>query len=196
MRTRSPYDVVALLARLGVGVIFIAHGWQKVQVGVTSTGHTFKGQGVPLPTVAAVYSTFVELLGGAALILGLGLPVAGLLLFVDMTGALAFVNGKHGLFITGHRDGYELVLVLGLASLLFATGGGRFSLDARLFRRRDPSPRAMPTSAGPPEVEPRLAYEIVEDISRDTLVAGSKAAGSKAAGSKPASSKRPAAEDR
>ncbi|MCW2940601.1 MAG: DoxX family protein [Actinomycetia bacterium] len=192
MRTRSPYDVVALLARLGVGVIFIAHGWQKIQVGVTSTGHTFKGQGVPLPTVAAVYSTFVELLGGAALILGLGLPVAGLLLFVDMAGAVAFVNGKHGLFITGHRDGYELVLALGLASLLFATGaGGRFSLDARLFRRRDPSPRATPTSVAPPEVEPRLASEIVEDISRDTLVAGSKAAGSK-----PAGSKRPAAEDR
>jgi hypothetical protein len=45
-------------------------------------------------------------------------------------------------------------------------------------------------------VEPRLASEIVEDISRDTLVAGSKAAGSKAAGSKAAGSKRPAAEDR
>jgi putative oxidoreductase len=144
MRTRPLYDVAALLARIGVGVVFIAHGWQKIQVGVTATAAGFDHMGVPVPTAAAVYATFVELLGGAALILGLGLPVAGLLLFADMLGAFIFVNVEHGLFVTDQgmaKEGFELVLVLGLASLLFATGGGgRITLDSRIFPRRSEPP--------------------------------------------------------
>jgi putative oxidoreductase len=142
MRTRPLYDIVALLARTGVGAVFIAHGWQKIQVGITTTSDQFTALDVPLPTAAAVYSTFVELLGGAALILGLGLPVAGVLLFLDMAGAFAFVNGPNGLFLVDEQgvaqNGFELVLVLGLASLAFAAGGGgRLTLDHRLFSRRE-----------------------------------------------------------
>ncbi|WP_308206871.1 DoxX family protein [Actinoallomurus rhizosphaericola] len=136
---RPVFDAVALLARCGVGVVFLAHGWQKIQVGVTATGHQFDAMGVPAPTAAAVYATFVELLGGAALILGVALPVAGTLLFLDMAGAFAFVHAAHGVFLVDKgtaRNGFELVLVLGLASLLFAAGGGgRLTLDHRLFRR-------------------------------------------------------------
>ena len=36
MRNRPIYDVVALLARCGVGTVFLAHGWQKIQVGVNA----------------------------------------------------------------------------------------------------------------------------------------------------------------
>ncbi|HEY7488132.1 MAG TPA: DoxX family protein [Streptosporangiaceae bacterium] len=141
MRPRPLYDIVALLARIAVGAVFIAHGWQKIQVGITSTSDQFAALDVPLPTAAAVYSTFVELLGGAALILGLGLPVAGVLLFIDMAGAFAFVNGPNGLFLVNEhgvaKNGFELVLVLGLVSLVFAVGGaGRITLDSRVFGRR------------------------------------------------------------
>ena len=69
MRNRPIYDVVALLARCGVGAVFVAHGWQKIQVGINATGRNLDAMGAPAPTAAAVYSTFVELLGGAALIL-------------------------------------------------------------------------------------------------------------------------------
>src|SRR6266568_595125 len=99
MRNRALFDIVALPARTAVGIVFVFHGWQKIQVGVTSTGRAFHSMGVPAPTAAAVYSTFVELLGGTALILGIGLPVAGVLLFLDMAGAFAFVNGGNGLFV-------------------------------------------------------------------------------------------------
>ncbi|HEU5157294.1 MAG TPA: DoxX family protein [Streptosporangiaceae bacterium] len=141
MRARPLYDIVALLARIGIGTVFIAHGWQKVQVGVTTTSDQFTAWDVPFPTAAAVYATFVELLGGAALILGLGLPVAGVLLFIDMAGAIAFVNGTNGIFLVDEngvaRNGFELSLVLGLAALVFAAGGaGRLTLDSRLFARR------------------------------------------------------------
>lgn len=251
MRSRPIYDVVALLARCGVGLIFVAHGWQKIQVGITTTGKNLDAMGAPAPTAAAVYSTFVELLGGVALILGLALPVAGTLLFLDMTGALVFIHAKHGIFLVDDgkvRNGFELVLILGLASLLFAVGGGgRLTLDRRMFGagrtarkpgadgtkpdRRDNVPerpgveRALPASAetGPdqsadqtaprrrlrpglprkrtvepppaersgehpippagkftpkPDAEesprPRLAAEMINDTSRDVIVAGKK----------------------
>ncbi|TDD66779.1 DoxX family protein [Actinomadura darangshiensis] len=140
MRSRPLYDVVAVLVRLGVGVVFMAHGWQKIEAGVTATSHTFDGLGVPLPTAAAVYSAFVELLGGAALIAGLGLPVTGVLLFVDMAGAFIFIHADQGLFMvdgTTVQNGYELVLALGMASLLFAAGGGgRLTLDQWIIGKR------------------------------------------------------------
>ncbi|MFI0407949.1 DoxX family protein [Actinomadura sp. 3N508] len=140
MRSRPLYDVVAALARLGVGLVFIAHGWQKIEAGITATGRTFDDLGVPLPTAAAVYAAFAELLGGAALIAGVALPVTGLVLFLDMAGAFLFVHADRGLFLVdGTRvgNGYELVLVLGLASLLFAAGaGGRLTLDQWIATKR------------------------------------------------------------
>lgn len=136
---RSPiYDLVALLARIGVGVVFIAHGWKKIEEGVTATGASFEAMNVPLPTAAAVYATFVELLGGVCLIAGVAMPIAGTLLFLDMAGAFAFVHYDQGLTAP---DGFELVLVLGLASLLFATGGGgSFTLDRAIIARRHRRP--------------------------------------------------------
>jgi putative oxidoreductase len=169
MRNRPIYDVVALLARCGVGTVFLAHGWQKIQVGVTATGRNLDAMGAPFPTAAAVYSTFVELLGGAALILGIALPVAGTLLFLDMAGALIFVHAEHGIFLVDGgkvHNGFELVLVLGLAALVFAAGGGgRITLDHRVFGRRgdgepddDEAPppwRALPSGGEDTAVTPR-----------------------------------------
>ncbi|GAA4316226.1 putative oxidoreductase [Actinomadura luteofluorescens] len=140
MRTRPLYDVVAVLARLGVGIVFMAHGWQKIEAGVTATGRSFDALGVPVPTVAAVYSAFVELLGGAALIVGLGLPLTGALLFIDMAGAFVFVHADRGLFMVDGKsvqNGYELVLALAMVSLLFAAGGGgRLTLDQWVVAKR------------------------------------------------------------
>jgi putative oxidoreductase len=160
MRNRPVYDAVALLARCGVGAVFLAHGWQKIQVGVTATGRNLDAMGTPVPTAAAVYTTFVELLGGAALILGLALPIVGTLLFLDMAGAFVFVHAKHGIFLVDRgtvHNGFELVVVLGLAALVFAAGGGgRLTLDHRLLgqgRRRSepPSPGTDPGPALPDE---------------------------------------------
>lgn len=129
-------DAGLLIGRLALGVIFVAHGWQKFNdIGHGGVTAMFKGLGIPMPSLAAAFATWVEMLGGLALILGLLTPVAGVLLAANMAGALWFAHLDKGLFAT--KGGYELVLILGATALLLAcTGAGRFSLDAVLFGGR------------------------------------------------------------
>lgn len=129
-------DLAVLVTRLAVGVVFFAHGWQKLFTnGIDGTAAFFDQVGVPAAPAAAWFAAVVELAGGAALVLGLAVPVAALLLLLDMIGAFAFVHAGAGLFVD--QGGYELVLVLGAATLLLAAiGPGRFSLDHLLTGRR------------------------------------------------------------
>ena len=149
MRLSAPArDTALLLARLGIGVVFFAHGWQKLFTnGVDGTAAFFGQAGVPMPTLSAWFATVVELLGGAALVLGIALPAAALLLVVDMIGAFLFVHAGNGLFM--EKNGFELVLTLGAASLVLAAlGAGRFSVDhAVLGRVRGQSRKAALTRA-------------------------------------------------
>ncbi|MET8576022.1 DoxX family protein [Streptomyces sp. NPDC005012] len=129
-------DLAVLLSRVAVGLVFLAHGWQKLFTnGIDGTAAFFESAGVPAATAAAWFAAVVEFAGGAALVLGLGVPVVGLLLVVNMIGAFAFVHAGAGLFVD--QGGYELVLVLGAAALvLAAVGAGRFSVDHLLAGRR------------------------------------------------------------
>src|SRR5690606_1102130 len=122
----------ACLARLCVGIVLIAHGWQKVFVhGIDGTTQNMAGMGVPLPQLAAWYSSMVELVGGILLVVGLLLPVVGLLIAVDMVGALVLVHFSHGLFLP---NGVEVVLGLGAAGLTVGLTVCTFSVSLPLFR--------------------------------------------------------------
>src|SRR5699024_2296639 len=71
-------DIVTVIARIGLGAIVIAHGWQKFnEWTVAGAAESFSQMGVPLPDLAAPFSTFVELIGGALLILGALTPLVG-----------------------------------------------------------------------------------------------------------------------
>ncbi|MDI9930636.1 DoxX family protein [Rhodococcus sp. IEGM 1354] len=122
-------DAVALVARIGLGVVFIAHGWQKLNTyGLDGTAASFETMNIPVPTASAYFATFVELIGGGALVLGIFTPIAGLLLFVDMLGAAFLVHFENGVFAT--ENGYELVVALGVGALMLAAfGAGRISID-------------------------------------------------------------------
>ena len=131
---RALPDLAQLLARLGLGAVFFAHGWQKlVTNGVSGTAEFFASVGVPLPSVSAWIATVIELVGGGALVLGVLVSVAGVLLAANMLGAFVFVHAGNGVFVAD--GGYELVLALGVSSLLLAAvGAGRFSVDHLLQR--------------------------------------------------------------
>jgi putative oxidoreductase len=127
-------DVVLLIARIGVGIVFVAHGWQKFHTnGLDATAQAFQGMGVPSPTISAYYAAGAELIAGTALILGILTPIAGVLLALDMFGAFLFVHAPHGVF--AGDGGWELVGALGLFALVVAVvGPGRFSLDRLIIR--------------------------------------------------------------
>ena len=91
--------------------------------------------GVPLPGVSAVFSAVVELVGGAALLLGAATVIAGALVVLDMLGAFLLVHIGNGVFVTD--NGFELVwMIAATALVLIAAGPGRFSVDAALAGRR------------------------------------------------------------
>ncbi len=89
---------------------------------------------VPLADVSAIVAATIELVGGIALLVGFATRVAGVLLFLNMLGAFFIVHVGNGIFVGD--GGYELVLALGVASLLIAgVGAGRFSVDAVVGKR-------------------------------------------------------------
>ena len=86
-------DALLLVARVLLGIVLIAHGWQKLATyGIAGTAGSFAQMGVPLPAVSAVFAVVVELVGGAALLLGAATVVAGALVVLDMLGAFLLVR--------------------------------------------------------------------------------------------------------
>jgi putative oxidoreductase len=118
--------------RLGVGIVFVAHGWQKVHMGVHGVAGFLGALGIPAPSVSAAVLIAVEFLGGIALILGLGTRWVSLLLAFDMMVAILAVHLKNGFFLP---TGYEFALTLLAASISLAlTGGGNGSMDSAIGR--------------------------------------------------------------
>ncbi|KOS57077.1 DoxX family protein [Rhodococcus rhodochrous] len=123
-----------LVARVILGIVFLAHGLQKVNQGYSATKAGFEGMDVPVPALSAFYATWVETLGGIALIIGLLVPIFGVLLLVNMLGAFFFVHIGNGIYVTD--GGWELVGALGAGALVLAVvGAGAYSIDALLGRR-------------------------------------------------------------
>lgn len=137
-------DLALLFSRLALGVILLAHGWQKFnEWTLAGTSAAFAEMGVPAPTAAATFSTAVEILGGAALILGLFTPVVAALNTLNLLGALALVHAGNGVFVG--NNGYELVLALAAGLLVIAPlGAGKFSVDGLLARSTDRSSAKRP----------------------------------------------------
>lgn len=125
-----------LIARLFLGVILIAHGWDKFHItGLEGITSYFDSIGVPAAGVAAPVAASVELVGGILLILGLFTRVAGIIVALQMLGAAVFAHVGNGIFAAD--GGWELVAALGAGTLLLAgAGAGAWSLDALLARRR------------------------------------------------------------
>jgi len=122
-----------LLLRVGLGIVFLAHGLDKLG-DVAAVEANFESLGIPAPALMAPFVTAVEVVGGALLILGLLTPLAGVALAGDMLVAALTAHTDKGFFVAD--GGYELVMMLGLASLAAAAiGPGRFSADALLRLR-------------------------------------------------------------
>jgi putative oxidoreductase len=124
-----------LILRVVVGGTFAAHGWVKLfGFGIGGVTGFFQSLGIPLPGVAAVLVTALELLGGILLVIGLLTRPVAAALAADMAGAIGFAKLHGGFFAP---DGFEFELtLLAAAAALALTGAGEHSADARLGGRR------------------------------------------------------------
>ncbi len=144
-------DPAALLMRLTLGVVFFAHGAQKVLgwwggYGASATIQGFAKMG--LPPVVTVLVMAAEFGGALLLILGFLTRLAAFGIGCVMAGALVLVHAKVGFFMNWagmqKGEGFEYhILALGLAVALLIKGGGALSAD-RALTRDDRGTVAMP----------------------------------------------------
>ena len=137
--TDKQKDYAIALLRIIVGILFVAHGGQKLFVyGIAGTTGAFTQMGIFLPGIMAPLITLLEFFGGIALIVGFLTRLVGLGLAFDMLGAIAFVHLKGGFFMPA---GYEFALTLLIASIgLAIAGSGALSIDSLFANRRTLQP--------------------------------------------------------
>lgn len=134
-------DKLMTLVRLVLGVVFFAHGAQKM-LGWFG-GYGFKGtmgfftQMLHIPAAFAFLAICAEFFGGIGLILGLLTRIAAFGISVNMLVAIFMVHLPNGLFMnwTGQQkgEGYEYhLLVLAITAVLMIRGAGAFSVDRAL----------------------------------------------------------------
>ena len=123
------------LVRIITGIVFIAHGHQKLfGMGLSGVTGGFTKMGVPMPGVTAPLVTLLEFFGGIGLVIGLLTRLIALGLAIDMLGAIFLVHLANGFFLP---SGYEFALTLFVMSLaLFIGGPGRLSVDEMIANRR------------------------------------------------------------
>jgi putative oxidoreductase len=139
--TATDDDAAIAILRLALGVVFFAHGAQKMLgwfggYGFTGTMGFFTGM-LHIPAVFAFLAIAAEFFGGLGLLFGLLTRVAAFGIACNMIVAVAMVHHQFGFFMnwTGAQkgEGYEYHLVL-LAALvvLVIRGAGAASVDRLL----------------------------------------------------------------
>lgn len=137
-------DWIQTVSRIILGVIFFAHGAQKLLgwfkgPGLKATMRTMTTH-LGLPAVLAFGTVAAEFFGGVALIVGLLSRIAAAGIAAIMLFAILMVHGRYGLFLNWFGDrkghGYEYhLLVIGLALVVMVRGSGAWSLDGFLYPR-------------------------------------------------------------
>ena len=128
-----------LALRLPIGIIFIAHGAQKLfgafgGYGLEGTGQFMASLGLAPGYLMALLAGSAEFFGGLALVSGLLVRPAAAALAFAMVVAILSAHIDKGLFMA--NNGYEFALALLAASVsLLLSGAGRFSVDAALAAR-------------------------------------------------------------
>jgi putative oxidoreductase len=130
-------DVALLLARLLLGTIMFAHGYQKLMIdGIGRTTDGFESMSIPVAIFSAAFVTVVEVVGGVLMVVGALVPVVAACYLVVMVGAAVFVHIPNGVFVAS--GGWELVGAIAAVLLaLAAAGSGRYGLDHLVRSRQE-----------------------------------------------------------
>jgi len=133
-----------LILRLGLGIVMVPHGMQKVF-------GWFGGFGLPvtfsymtnmehIPAIFAALAIIAESLGSVALIVGVLSRVAAFGIGIEMVVAALMVHVRNGFFMnwSGHQagEGFEFhILMVAISIAIMILGGGRWSVDGIIASR-------------------------------------------------------------
>jgi putative oxidoreductase len=150
MRTVDIFDISShpavarwapIALRLIVGYGFMEHGWAKLARGPESFTHILQALGMPLPDVLAWGTILVELVGGAAVLLGAFVPLVSIPMAVVLLVAIVTVHLPNGFSsikleaVTAAgaqfgQPGYETdLLYLACLAALVLGGSGPWAID-------------------------------------------------------------------
>jgi putative oxidoreductase len=136
---KSEQSLSSLPLRLIAGVIFTAHGAQKLFAwfggyGLDVTGQWMESIGLSPGYMMALLSGSAEFFGGLLLILGFLTRPASFVLAITMIVAVFSVHVSNGLFMS--NNGYEFGLALiAITAALLVQGAGRYSVDNILYQK-------------------------------------------------------------
>lgn len=119
------------LLRIIVGATFIIHGLDKFNGGIESTAEFFASVGIPASLTMASVVAIIEIIGGLALLVGLGTRICGAVFSIIMIVAIFTVK-----IDAGFLGGFELDLILLAVSILFVLSGSQFLALDQLFSRK------------------------------------------------------------
>jgi len=125
-------DVALFLLRFSMGILFIAHGSQKVfgafgGGGINAFAQTLSGLGFAPAIFWAYVGGYTELLGGLFLLAGFLTRISSVLLFILIVIATLKVHLVKGFFLSNGGFEYNFVILCVLSTILIA-GPGKFSL--------------------------------------------------------------------
>ena len=138
-------DLIApLMLRIPLGLIFMAHGSQKLLglfggKGLTATFAGFE-RDLGIPAIFTLLAIIAEFGGGFGVLTGFLTRLSAAGISAVMLVAIYKIHWAHGFFLNmgclpgrGHGIEYNIAL-LGMALYLMIAGGGRWCLDRLVFR--------------------------------------------------------------
>ena len=132
MSAQTAADLSLLVMRVGLGTVFVAHGYNHIFGGgkIAGTARWFESLGMRPGILHAWFASLTELGSGMLLFAGLLTPLACAGVVGTMLVALITNHLRNGFFIFRPGEGYEYVVFLTLAAIgVSGIGAGEWSLD-------------------------------------------------------------------
>ncbi|MEO8485957.1 MAG: DoxX family protein [Betaproteobacteria bacterium] len=127
MKFDQRFDVAALLLRVSLGTMFVAHGLMKVFV-FTPAGTVKFFESLGLPGPLAYLTMAAEVLGGLALLVGYRVRIVAAALVPVLLGA-TWVHAGNGWVFSAPNGGWEYPVVLTVLAIVVAlVGEGRYAI--------------------------------------------------------------------
>lgn len=123
-------DLALLVLRIALAATLLYHGIPKA-LDYSATLDGFNAMGIPAPALSLAFATIVEIAGGVLILVGVLTEIVGLLVVIEMLGAIVTVHWANGFDFT--KVGWEhpfTILMVALALVL--AGPGAYSAGRRM----------------------------------------------------------------